>query len=712
MRKQKRNNIGYSKILFIVSLLLFVAIIGRGVFLSLSPSVDGVNLEQLASSRTSATEILQASRGSIYSSDGDALAQNVTSYKLIAYLDPVRTTNDEKPQHVVDKIKTSQELAKILDISEEEILKYLSKADVYQTEFGSKGKELNELTKKKIEELNLPGIDFVESYKRYYPKGDFASYTIGYAKKIVEEDTDKIVGEMGIEKQYNTILEGSDGYVSYQKDLQGYKIADTPEYREESVAGKDIYLTIDSNVQFFIEQALSTAKEKYGYEWFDIVILDANTGAVLGSGANPSFDPNLRNMTNYLDQSISVPFEPGSTQKTFTYMAAMEHGLYNGSDTFKSGVYETTDKTQIGDWNRSGWGTISYDRGYAMSSNVGIINLINEGLSSSDLRKYYQKLGFGKKTGIELPDEASGSLKFQYETEIYNAGFGQGITTTPVQQAKALTSLTNDGILLEPYIVEKIIDPTTNEIILENERKEIERVASSSTVNKMLSLMDNTVNGIGNTGSGYRIDNGQLIGKTGTAQIANPNGSGYLSGERDIISSFSGVYPADDPQIIIYAAVAKPSNGSQKPISDAVKDIVENISKYYGNGDLEDKSIEIKEYTLPSFANEDSNEAKLKLNNAGMNVEIIGSGNKIISQYPAKGDIITNKDKVYLITNEESYEIPNLVGLSSKTAKNILTMIGVDSKIVGEGYVFEQSIKTGTKIKGNEVVTLTLKPKF
>ena len=635
--KKKRNKVKYSKIVILVSLLLFVFIILRALQLALSPEVDGINLKKLASKRTTKTEKLPAQRGSIYSYNLDVLAQNVSSYKLIAYLDSKRTTNKKNPQHVVDKEKTAKLLAPILGMSEEEILNKLNK-DAYQTEFGSKGKGLNELTKNKIEELELPGLDFIESYKRYYPKGDFASYTIGYAKTEVndEENSENIVGEMGIEKYYDKILKGEDGYVTYQKDLKGYKIADTNEVRKDATQGKDIYLTIDSNIQFFVEQALTTAKNTYGFEWFHITILNAKTGAVLATATSPSFDPNTKNITNYLDYMVSSPYEPGSTMKTFTYMAAMENGVYNGSETYKSGVYQASDGTEIGDWNRNGWGTITYDKGYAMSSNVGVINLINRHMSSIMLRKYFKKLGFGRKTGISLPNEDAGSLNFKYETEIYNAGFGQGITTTPVQNVKALTPLTNDGILLSPYIVEKIVDPDTKEVILKNKRTEVERVASTQTVQKMIQLMDDCVNGVGNTGSGYRIDSGQLIGKTGTAQIAKENGSGYQEGTENVISSFAGIYPKNDPQIIIYASVKKPTNGSQKPISNAVKEIVNNISKYYGNEEENTNKVIVKDYKLPSFVNKKIETVKNTLSMNGINYQVIGNGDKVIKQYPEK----------------------------------------------------------------------------
>ena len=714
VKKRKKNNIKYSKGIILISLFLFVLMILRVAQLALSPEVDGVNLKDLASRRTTARETLTAERGSIYTADGDALAQNVSSYKIIAYLDPKRTTNKKKPQHVVDKEETASKLAPILGMKKEEILKYLNKENVYQTEFGSKGKGLSELTKTKIEELELPGIDFIESYKRYYPKGDFASYTVGYAKDEIDEETgeETITGEMGIEKYYDKILKGKDGYVEYQKDLQGYRIADTPERRQEASQGKDVYLTIDSQIQFFVEQALNNSDINYDWEWFNITIMDAKTGALLATATTPSFDPNVRDITNYLDPTVSSPYEPGSTMKTFTYMAAMENGVYNGSETYKSGVYTTTDGTEIGDWDRNGWGTITFDKGYAMSSNVGVINLINRHLNSSMLREYYKKLGFGRKTGITLPNEEAGKLDFKYETEIYNAGFGQGITTTPIQNVKAMTALTNDGILLEPYVVKKIVDPDTKEVILKNKSTEIERVASTETVQKMIQLMDDCVNGYGNTGSGFRIPSGELIGKTGTAQIAAENGGGYLTGKEDIISSFAGIYPKSDPKLIIYASVKRPSGGSQKPLSNAIKEIVNNASKYYGNDDTKTPEIEISEYKVPSFLNKNIESVKTSLKASGINYKIIGSGTKVIKQYPEKNDKITNKDTVYLITNDSKLKIPNVVGLSSKVANNLLKQLGVKVKLEGVGYVTSQSISENTEITPGLEITLKLSPKF
>ncbi len=716
-KKKPRNEVKLNKLLVVVALFLFAIMIGRVFQLSLSEEVDGTNLQALASRRTTQTDVIQAQRGTIYTTEGEVLAQNVSSYKLIAYLSPSRTTDENNPQHVVDKDKTAELLAPILGISKEEILRYLNKEGLYQTEFGSAGKGLTELTKEQIEALNLPGLDFEESFKRYYPKGDFLSYVLGYAKEETttnedgEEET-TITGEMGLEKYYDSTLKGEDGYTTYQKDLQGYKIAGTKEISEEAVDGKDIYLTINNNIQFFVEQALDEAEANYEYEWFTIMIADAKTGAILAAANSPSFDPNVRNITNYLDINVALPYEPGSTMKIFTYMAAMENGVYNGAETYHSGTFTTTDGTVIGDWNRAGWGDITFDRGFALSSNVGVINLIDRYMNASMLRSYFKKLGFGKKTGIELPNEAEGELDFKYETEIFNAGFGQGITTTPIQNIQALTSLTNNGVMLKPYLVDKIVDPDTGEVIYQGERTEVDTVASETTVNKIKDLMWETVNGIGNTGAGYRLDGYNLIGKTGTAQIADESGGGYLTGASDIISSFAGIYPKDDPDVIIYASVKRPAGGNQKVIWQAIKDIVLNISKYYGEDPTEQQVAELTNYTLDSYVNKKTDQSKSDLESKGLAVQVFGSGDKIISQYPYAKETVTTGDTIFLITNDPNKLVPDVTGLSSKQAEALLKLLGLSVTTEGTGYVTGQSIAKDTPITEGMAITLTLSPKF
>lgn len=237
-------------------------------------------------------------------------------------------------------------------------------------------------------------------------------------------------------------------------------------------------------------------------------------------------------------------------------------------------------------------------------------------------------------------------------------------------------------------------------------------MASSTTVAKMIQLMDDCVNGVGNTGSGYRIPSGELIGKTGTAQIAKEKGGGYLNGKEDIISSFSGIYPKSDPQIIIYASVKRPSGGSQKPVSNAVKEIVENISKYYGNNDSKTSTITIKDFKLSSYTNKKLDKVKTILDSEQIKYSVIGNGNKVIKQTPSQGTTISTTDTVYLITNDSNMQIPNTIGLSSKVAKDLLENLNIKVNLDGVGYVTEQSIPEATPITPGMEITLKLAPRF
>lgn len=711
-KKRKNNNVPTGNLVIIASFLFFALIIGRGAYLALSTNIDGINIKEFSSSRTTRTDTLTATRGKIYDINGETLAENVYSYTLIAYLDPDRTTNENNPQHVVDKEGTAQALSTVIDMSYEEILSLLNKEGVYQTEFGKAGKSLNEIQKDKILALGLPGIDFIETQTRYYPNGNFLSYAIGYAKT---DSSGEITGEMGIEKQYDDILSGTDGYVTYQKDRNGYKISGTDEIRVEAEDGDDVYLTVDSNIQLFVEQAIAESAKQYAFDGVNIMVADAETGAILASASYPSFDPNTRNdIVSYLDSNVSIGTEPGSTMKIYTYMAAMEAGKYNGNDTYLSGIYTAQDGTQIGDHDRAGWGVITYDYGFAQSSNVAVANLVTKYIDRATLGNYFKKLGFGSKTGIELPNEASGKISFQYETEVINASFGQGILTTPIQNIKALTAIANDGVLLQPYIVDKIVDGSTGEVTYQGERTELGQVASSSTVTKMKQLMHDVVDF--GTGSIYAMEGYDLIAKTGTAQIASTDGSGYLTGEYDVIRGFAGIYPAENPKLIIYATMTRPQSKSARPLSMIIDQIIVNATQYYGiDTTADDNEVvdPVVENLMPSFINQTINNATTTLTEMGVTPYVLGNGTKVVSQYPAEGTTITNKEKVFLVTNDDTtIAMPNITGWSLKEVKAFANLLKIPLTVTGNGYVTSQSIPEGTILNQDSMLTITLEVKF
>jgi penicillin-binding protein 2B len=441
--------------------------------------------------------------------------------------------------------------------------------------------------------------------------------------------------------------------------------------------------------------------------------MDADTGAILGYSSTPSFDPNIRNLTNYMDPLVSYAYEPGSTMKTFSYMCAIESGKYDGSATFMSGSktyvseLDEKDTVTIKDWNVKGWGEITYDFGFAMSSNIGVATLMEEVITKNELRKCYESYGFGKKTGITLNRELSGNIKFTYDVEAATAGYGQGITITPVQMLQALTIVTNEGTMLKPYIVDSIV-ASDGTVLEKNSRTEIDRVASKATVDKVKELMRSVItpDSSKTTGSAYYMKGYDLIGKTGTASIYDYQKGAYLTGNYDYIYSFAGVYPGDDPELIVYMAIKKPKNSSGY-LSTAVKDIIVNLSKYYN---IEDDGYVSPGYMINNYVNKVTTEVLEELSNNNLKATVLGTGNKIIGHYPDGGSVLYNGDSVVLLTNNYDKEMINFVGMSYKEANSILKLMGVKYSLDGYGYVYEQNIASGNKI--DKEIVLKLKEKY
>ena len=672
--KKSMNKIHVNKIVFIIGFLLFCIIIARLVYLNLATKVDGINLKEFAKNRNTTKQILYASRGSIYDKNEEVLAETVDSYTVIAYLDSSRSKNSTTPRHVVDKEETAKKLSPLINMTSERILELLDQDGLYQVELGPGGRGLTELQKETIEKLKLPGIDFISSSKRYYPNLDFASYILGY---IVQDEDGNMVGEMGIESRYNEELTGINGSLTYEQDINGYRLVNVPEIKIEKEDGYDIYLTIDSNVQLMTERALNQAFQNSGATSALFVVAEAKTGKIISSATKPSFDPNIKNIENYLNPLISISFEPGSTMKTYTYMATMEKGNYNGEDTYESGTMEIDNYT-IKDWNTYGWGTINYDYGYAQSSNIGIANLMQKYLTGDELKAYYKKLGFGSKTGIELGGEVEGNLNFKYNVEIVTAGFGQGITTTPIQHIKALTAISNDGYLLNPTIVEKIIDPNTKKVIYQAKEQKGTKVASEGTVTKIKDLMDHVVNGDG-TGTDFHLDGYSIIGKTGTAEVYNPNTGDYYPSTYKNYRSFAGMYPKDNPKYIFY--IAFQDAPSSTPLSNAVKSLIKDLEAYYNLTNVRENKKAT--YDVDNYINKKVDDVKNILDVNKVGYLVIGDGNKIIKQYPEKGIV---NGKVLLLTNGNFTE-SNLTGLSSKEVKYYCKITDLKCSIKGTGYV-------------------------
>ena len=688
---KKKVTVKISKFIILIVAFLFVAIICKLSYVVLSDKVDGINLKDKSASITTVKKTLYADRGSIYDVNGEELASTVNSYTVIAYLNSNKT-------NVEDKEKTAKELAPILNMTEEKLMELLNK-NLYQVELRPGGYGITEVVKARIEKLELPGIDFIKnSKKRYYNKSTFASYIVGYAKVL---DDGKISGELGIEGYYDDILSGTNGYTKYLKyTSSNYKIPNTNEDTKKAKDGSDIYLTIDSSIQLIAEKAVSSMKEKFNTDWAVFTVMDAKTGAIVASATNPNFNPNDTNtIKEYMNPLLSYQYEPGSVMKVFSFASAIEEGKYDGEETFKSGSYTLDDGTVIRDSERKGWGTISFDEGFARSSNVAATTLALR-LGVDKLSEYYNNLGFGKKTGIELSNEAVGDIEMVYQSELATASFGQGVSVTAIQMLQALSAMTNDGTVIKPYIVDKVVDQNGN-ITYQGERQVVKKVYSTNTVNKMHEIMKKVIV----INKYWQVNNVSIMGKTGTAQIASPKG-GYLTGTYDYIKSFAGIFPADDPKYIVYVAGKKPETnlGSwAKVITTAIEEIASYAKLTESKSDADPSKI-IK---LDNYISKNLDTTLEELKNKKINIITISNGKYIINQYPLKNKTLLSGEKLFLLTNDKEIKMENLKGWSLSEVKTYCNLIGLNLEYSGYGYVINQSIEENTILDINNM-TLTI----
>lgn len=693
---QRKITVKIPKILIFIVIFLFIAIIIRLTYVALSTNIDGINLHEFAENRNTKSDVIYAKRGNIYDKDENVLASVVNSYTIIAYLDSSRTTNSSKPKHVVDKENTAKVLNELLGIDYDYALKQLNK-DAYQVEFGSKGKDISESLKNKILDLELPGIDFIAGQKRTYSMGSFASYIIGYAK--MHEDGD-IVGELGIESYYDKELSGTDGLTTYQTDAYGYTLPSADVITTESTDGNNIYLTIDSNIQLFAETLTNNLASEYEMDWMIFSVMDAKTGAIVASSTYPNFDPNdLNTLTSYMNPLVSYEYEPGSTMKIFSWATSIEEGKYNGNDTFDSGQIEVADVT-IKDFNKQGWGKITFDTGFAYSSNVAA-TILGLDLGIDTLTTYYKNLGFGSKTGIELANEVKGKIKMQYKSELATSSFGQGITVTPIQMLQALSMLTNDGTVIKPYVVDKIVDSKGN-VLYEGKRQEVTKVYSKETTDYMKKLMYNVV--YDGLSTYWQPTKTVMIGKTGTAQIASPSG-GYLKGDNNYIRSFAGIFPNDDPKYIVYIAVKQINTGAKsiaKELTKAVDDIVSYLGIENNSDDIEEKIINLNNYISTEVIT-----TVEELKNKKINTYVLGSGKYIVNQYPLKNTKVEENSKVFLISNSNDYVMEDITNWSLNEVMTYANLLGIELITEGHGYAVSQSIGVGSTISEGMSLTVT-----
>jgi stage V sporulation protein D (sporulation-specific penicillin-binding protein) len=625
------------KIVLLISVFLFILVILRVFYIQM---FQYQKLNTLASALWSRNLPIEANRGVIYDRNGVIIADNVTTTSLILI-----------PNQIKDKEKVSKELAKILNVSYEEMYKHVTKK-VSIERVHPEGRRLNYETADKISNLNFDGVYLVKEAKRYYPFDDYLSHVLGF----VGIDNQ---GLSGLELQYDNYLMGENGAIKYFSDAKGERLKMAEVY-EQPQDGINVMLTIDHKIQTAVERELDNIVAKYNPDSALIIAMDPNNGEILAMSSRPNFSPN--NYQKYTVEEINrnlpiwATYEPGSTFKIITLTAALQENLVDlNKDTYYDTGSVRVENAKIRCWKAGGHGHQTFLEVVENSCNPGFVEL-GQRLGKDILFSYIDKFGFGRKTGIDLNGEGTGiifNLDRVGPVELATTSFGQGVSVTPIQQITAVSAAINGGFLYQPYIVKRLLEPETNDIIKENQKTLVNQVIEEKTSMMVRYALESVV--AKGTGRPAYIDGYRVGGKTGTAQKVNKGV--YMVG--NYILSFIGFLPADNPKVVVYVAIDHPRGVVQYggvvagPIAKTImNDCITalNIDKRKGGTELEYNWMDKKIYDVPNVVGMNKKEAIPLLKH--FQIEWTGSGNIIIEQSPIAGERIEEGSKVRLLLNE------------------------------------------------------------
>lgn len=705
---QKNRRI-MTKIMMLLTGLMFLVFVVRFSTIMLTKKVDGVDLSEQIDNLYSRSSILPAKRGTIYDIGGNPIAMDATSYSLVGVLTDKWSQDEKNPQHIIDKEQTAEALAKHIDMSNSEILSLLNQENVDQVEFGLAGTNLSYGIKAAIEEEELNGIFFEETPSRLYPNGVFASHLVGYAAVDSESEDSVLVGMMGIEQAFDDLLNGQDGKVTDQKDSQGYGIPGTEVVLEEPIDGKEIYLTLDMRLQTYLETLMTKVYEEAEPEEMVAMLVNPKTGAVMAATQRPTFNATTMEGIDERWQNLLVEeaFEPGSTFKILTIAAAINEGIFRPYDTYQSGSIEV-EGGKISDYNLVGWGPISYLEGFGRSSNVMVVKLVQE-MGYDVWEEYMQAFGMTTPTESKLANEATGHYNYDYPLEKANTSFGQGVTVTPFQLIQAFTSVANGGDMMKLNYIHKIVDPETGEeTIIEPEK--LSSPITAETASVVLDYLTTVVYEDYGTASAYAIDNATVGVKTGTAELVNPETGLYYTGQYEYLYSAVGFAPVEDPDYILYVTLKMPKNNTDKNfvnyLTDVFNPMMTRAVSYSELGIETDGTT--KKGMIPKVTGQSKEEAISTLEAAGFSsVSLIGSGSRIVQQFPYNETEALFNQKVVLMT-EGAMTMPDVRGWSKDDVLKIAELTGVSFEFEGDGYVVYQQLNAGSLINVEESIKIIL----
>jgi cell division protein FtsI (penicillin-binding protein 3)/stage V sporulation protein D (sporulation-specific penicillin-binding protein) len=541
----------------------FIAVFARLAWLQL---VRAEELQRMSQDQLTADLTQKHPRGLIVDREGEELAVSIMTGSL--YVDPEGMNDDptltkEKAPRDVRRL-AAELLAPVLHKEQEKLNAIFTGGGRFVWLKRTMEPNEEEQVRKIIKDNKLPGLHFLEESKRYYTKKRTAAQILGF---IGTDD----VGLSGIEYQLNDVLKGKDTKYSLMVDAAGRQILDTllnddkQDVKKKKEQLPTVYLTLDSKMQYVLEDAMDDAIARTRAKGAAAIIMDPYTGEILGMASRPTFDPNSfykYSPETWNNKAVSMIYEPGSVFKPIVGCMGLTEGIITPNTVFQdNGSIRIADRV-IHNWDGEGMGAVPFSEIIKFSINTGMVQL-GMMLGADRLIGYAKKFGFGSPTGIDLPGEENGILydpKMMYEPDVATMAIGQGVAVTPIQVLRAICAIANGGELLQPYIVKKIVAPDGT-VLREGEKHVVRNVITPEVASQMRAMMEKVVSEGG--GKPAAIKGYRIAGKTGTAEKL-AEGGGYAAGQ--YIASFVGFVPADKPMYAMLVMLDTPQGafyGSQ-----------------------------------------------------------------------------------------------------------------------------------------------------
>lgn len=721
-KKNKKIKLNEGRVLaFLLAIaILFLALSGRLLYISIFRSKD---YKAMAEEQWTNEIQIDARRGRILDRNNRELAVTANVFRVDLDLITLRKYIDKKD---TDNIEIAKLLAEALEMDEEKVLSRIELT--YPSGNPANSATLIRRIEKekadKVKELDINGVIVSEDTKRYYPNGDFLSHTLGTTNADGE-------GLSGLELYYNEELMGIPGV--RVSEVSGNSTSNP--YSETSftppVDGKDMTLTIDENIQYFVEKVAEDALKKHNADSVSIAVMNPNNGEILGMVNKPGFNPNnpyegseefkgkdesakLQNM--WRNTIVSDAFEPGSIFKIITSIAAIEEKIAGKDEVYYCDGSLNVAGKNIKCWKPGGHGVQNFNQTLENSCNVAFMEM-GEKLGAEKLNEYIKLFGFGTQSGVDLPGEATGIVKNVEDinaVDLATISFGQTNTMNGIQFMTALNAVANGGDLIQPHIMKELSHKDDNGTKIIDEvfvPKIQENIVDEKSTMRVKEALESTVSKGSSKDAG--IEGIKVAGKTGTAEKVDPETGTYGAG---YIASFAGFAPYDNPQVSLIVIIDNPKNGEHFGGIVAAPFAGELFNNIFNYISLNEGQLDAKEESLiiPDLRGDKATSAEKTLNELGINCVIEGDGTFITSITPVpgykvkKGDSITLHAGSRFDRNEKEIVVPDFRKLNKEEAEEILKSLGLKGEFEGEGEIKEQSISAGEIIKSGDKIKFKL----